>query len=235
MSDIQIFVEDELNEAYQILAASTIGAPLSHSRNGGRSRIRVAKMTLNELTSFESLLDLAQRSQRSGYQQVVFAMDHEGPGADPGRIEARRHFREAFQELCDYIEQLPADDPLKQLRLVRVEVHSCLEAWLLSDPLAIVDAFGGPSNYRPTARRTENLTPRQARDGIAHIVREVGRRTGKRRLARMRGRAIKSLGTRIAPNIKLGRARHYNASLDYFCDMIENDRDGCQHPFPELH
>jgi len=36
--------------------------------------------------------------------------------------------------LCNHIACLSDEDPLKQLRLVRVEVHSCLEAWLLSDP-----------------------------------------------------------------------------------------------------
>ena len=234
MPNVQIIVEDKLNKAYEILAAKAIGAVPSNTWSSGGLRIRAARMTLDELTSFESLLDLAQRSQRSGYQQVVFAIDHEGPGADDGRVEARRQFREAFQELCDYVERLPSDDPLKQVKLVRVEIRSCLEAWLLSDPQAIVETFRGPSNYRPASRQTEHLTPREARERLAHIVREVGRRRGNRRLVKMGGHAIKSLGTKIAPNIELSRARRYNASLDYFCDMIGNYRDGCQHPLPEL-
>jgi hypothetical protein len=233
MPNIQIFVEDELNEAYEILAAKAIGAPVHRSRVSGANRIRASRATLDELTRFEILLDLTQRSQRSGYQQVVFAIDHEGPGADEGRVEARRHFHEAFQRLCSYIENLPPNDPLKQIKLVRVEVCSCLEAWLLSDPQALVETFG-PSDYRPDIHQTEHLTPRQAREEIAHIVREIGRRKGDRRLARMGGHAIKSLGARIAPDIDLSRARRNNRSLDYFCDMIENDRNGCQRTFPEL-
>jgi len=233
MPNIRIFVEDERKEAYEILAAKAIGAHVHRSRVSGTNRIRAARVTLDELTRFESLLDLAQRSQRSGYQQVVFAMDHEGPGADEGRVEALRLFCKAFQQLCKYIEKLPSNDPLKQLRLVRVEVRSCLEAWLLSDPQAIVEKFG-PSGYRPDTHQTEHLTPRQARDEIAHILREIGRRNNNRRMARMGGHAIKSLGTKIASGIDLSRARRNNRSLDYFCDMIENDRDGCQQPFPEL-
>ena len=233
MPNIQIFVEDELNEAYEILAAKAIGAPVHRSRVSGANRIRASRATLDELTRFEILLDLTQRSQRSGYQQVVFAIDHEGPGADEGRVEARRHFHEAFQRLCSYIENLPPNDPLKQIKLVRVEVCSCLEAWLLSDPQAIVETFR-PSDYRPDTHQTEHLTPRQAREGIAHIVNEIGKRKSNRRLARMGGHAIKSLGTKIAPGINLSRARRNNRSLDYFCDMIENDRNGCQQPFSEL-
>ncbi|MBO9368286.1 MAG: hypothetical protein J7555_05985 [Chloroflexi bacterium] len=233
MLNIQIFVEDQLNEAYEILTAKAIGASGRRSRMSGENRIRAARVTLDELTDFESLLDLAQRSLRSGYQQVVFAMDHEGPEADQGRVEARLRFREAFQRLCEYIENLQSDHPLRQLRLVRVEVRSCLEAWLLSDPQAIVETFG-PSDYRPDTHQTEHLTPRQAREEIAHILREIGRRKGNRRLAKMGGHAVKSLGTRIAPSFDLARARRNNRSLDYFCDMIENARDGCQQPFPEL-
>jgi|GEM_PF-1558865 len=233
MLNIQIFVEDELNEAYEILTAKAIGVSRRRSRVSGENRIRAARVTLDELTDFESLLDLAQRSLRSGYQQVVFAMDHEGPEAEQGRVEARRRFREAFQCLCEYIENLPSDHPLRQLRLVRVEVRSCLEAWLLSDPQALVETFG-PSDYRPDIHQTEHLTPRQAREEIAHIVKEIGRRKGNRRLAHMGGHAVKSLGTRIAPSIDLSRARRNNRSLDYFCDMVENIRDGCQQPFPEL-
>ena len=233
MPNIQIFVEDELNEAYEILAAKAIGAPPRRSRASGANHIRAAKVRLDQLTSFESLLDLAQRSQRSGHRQVVFAMDREGHDADQGRVEARRCFREAFQRLCEHIEHLPSSDPLKQLRLARVEVRSCLEAWLLSDPQAIVETFG-PSDYRPDTHQTEHLTPRQAREGIAHIVREIGRRKSNQILATMRGRSVKFLGTRIARNIDLSRARRNNGSLDYFCDMIENDRNGCQQPFPEL-
>ena len=208
MIDIQIFVEDKLCEAYRSLATKALGS--------SALSVHVARVTLNELTSFKDLLDLARRSQRSGCQQVIFALDHEGSGAAPERADARHHFREAFQALCNHIACLSDEDPLKQLRLVRVEVHSCLEAWLLSDPQAIVEAFSGPADYRPYVGRTEALSPREARDGIAHIVRQIGGRKGDRRLARMSGSAVKSEGAKIAEHLDLDRARRNNRSLDYF-------------------
>jgi hypothetical protein len=58
MPNIQIFVEDELNEAYEILAAKAIGAPVHRSRVSGAHRIRASRVTLDELTRFEILLDL---------------------------------------------------------------------------------------------------------------------------------------------------------------------------------
>ena len=233
MPAIQLFVEDQLNEAYEILAAKAMEiADPSQRSVEHRQRIRAARVTLDELTKSESLLDLAQRSLRSGYHQVVFAIDHEGPGADSGRVAALSRFRAAFQEFCDHQERLPDNDPLKQLKVVRLEVHSCLETWLLSDPQAIVASVGGSSDFRPDSRQTDRLTPREARDQIAHIVREVGRRRNNRRWKKLGGLASKSLGTKIAPYLDLAQARRHNSSLDYFCDMIGNNRDGCLHPFP---
>jgi hypothetical protein len=226
MLDIQIFVEDKLCDAYRILAIKALGA--------SALSVHVARATLNELTSFGDLLDLARRAQRSGCQQVVFALDHEGHDAKQERVIARRRFQEAFQQLCDHVARLPASDPLKQLRLVRVEVRSCLEAWLLSDPQAIVQAFSGPADYRPDVRQTEALSPREARDGIAHIVRQIGGRKGDRRLARMSGSAVKSEGAKIAECLDLYRARQRNSSLDYFCEMVAQQGDGCRQPCPEL-
>ena len=226
MPDIQIFVEDKLCEAYRSLATKALGS--------SALSVHVARATLDELTSFEDLLDLAQRSRSNGCQQVIFALDHEGHDAKQERVIARRRFQEAFQQLCNYVARLPASDPLKQLRLVRVEVRSCLEAWLLSDPQAIVSAFG-LSNYRPKARQTEHLSPRQARKQIASIMREVGKRKGdRRRLARMRGSAVKSKGAKIAEHLDLDRARRNNRSLDYFCEMVAQQGDGCRQPCPEL-
>jgi len=226
MLDIQIFVEDKLCDAYRILAIKALGA--------SALSVHVARATLNELTSFGDLLDLARRAQRSGCQQVVFALDHEGHDAKQERVDARRHFQEAFQQLCNHVARLPASDPLRQLRLVRVEVRSCLEAWLLSDPQAIVQAFSGPADYRPDVRQTEALSPREARDGIAHIVRQIGGRKGNRRLARMSGSAVKSEGAKIAEHLDLDRARRNNRSLDYFCEMVAQQGDGCRQPCPEL-
>lgn len=226
MLDIQIFVEDKLCDAYRILAIKALGA--------SALSVHVARATLNELTSFGDLLDLARRAQRSGCQQVVFALDHEGHDAKQERVDARRRFQETFQQLCDHVARLPASDPLRQLRLVRVEVRSCLEAWLLSDPQAIVQAFSGPADYRPDVRQTEALSPREARDGIAHIVRQIGGRKGNRRLARMSGSAVKSEGAKIAEHLDLDRARRNNRSLDYFCEMVAQQGDGCRQPCPEL-
>jgi len=226
MPDIQIFVEDKLCDAYRILAIKALGA--------SALSVHVARATLDELTSFGDLLDLARRAQRSGCQQVVFALDHEGHDAKQERVDARRRFQETFQQLCDHVARLPASDPLKQLRLVRVEVRSCLEAWLLSDPQAIVEAFSGPADYRPDVRQTEALSPREARDGITHIVRQIGGRKGNRRLARMRGSDVKSEGAKIAEHLDLDRARRNNRSLDYFCEMVAQQGDGCRQPCPEL-
>jgi len=227
--NVMLFVEDEVNEAYEILVRKVIGLPL---RGATSVRVRAARARLDELTNFTSLLDLTQRAQRAGFQQVVFVMDHEGPGADRGRVNARQQFRDAFQELCDYIDNLPPNDPLHPIHLVRIEVHTCLETWLLSDPPAIAYA-AGDSNYTPRHRRTHHLTPREAREAIAHILREVGRRRSKRHLQKLSGTAVKSWGKRIASVIDIEQARRFNFSLDYFCRMIETTGDGCEQPFPD--
>jgi len=85
MIDIQIFVEDKLCEAYRSLATKALGS--------SAPSIHVARATLDELTSFEDLLDLAQRSRSNGCQQVIFALDHEGHDAAQARVKARRRFR----------------------------------------------------------------------------------------------------------------------------------------------
>lgn len=226
---IMVFVEDTLNEAYEILVRKAMGLPLNLNP---RVRIRVARVTQDELTDYDSLLDLTQRALRSGVQQVVFCMDHEGPGADDGRVKARRQFKEAFQQLCDYIETLPDNHLLKRVHLVRVEVHSCLEAWLLSDPRAIARAAGDYS-YIPPATQTHQLPPLRARQNIAHIINEVGKRRSKRHLRRISASAVRSWGRRIALEMDIVDARRRNFSLDYFCAMIERNQDGCKQTFPE--
>ena len=85
MIDIQIFVEDKLCEAYRSLATKALGS--------SALSVHVARATLDELTSFEDLLDLAQRSRSNGCQQVIFALDHEGHDAAQARVKARRRFR----------------------------------------------------------------------------------------------------------------------------------------------
>jgi len=227
--NIMVFAEDELNEAYEVLVRKAMGLPLNTSAG---VRIRAVKARPGELTNFDSLLDLSQRALRSGIQQVVFCMDHEGPGADHGRVLARRQFREAFERLCIHIEGLPPRDPLKSVRLVRVEVHTCLESWLLSDPPAIARAAGDHS-YTPRVGQTHRLSPQQARQKIAHILNEVGRRRAKRHLRRISSSAVRSWGNRIAREIDIENARRYNFSLDYFCATIERHQDGCDQTFPD--
>ncbi len=227
--NVMVFVEDELNDAYEILVRKAMGLPLDI--NPG-ARIRVVRVTQDELTDYNNLLDLSQRALRSGAQQVVFCMDHEGPGADSGRVQARRQFQEAFRGLCDHIERLSPNDPLKNMLLVRVEVHTCLESWLLSDPPAIARAAGDYS-YIPPARQTHLLPPHQARQNIAHILNEVGRRRSKRHLRRISASAVRSWGHRIAREMDIVNARRYNFSLDYFCAMIETNQNGCEQTFPD--
>ena len=227
--NIMVFAEDELNDAYEVLARKAMGLPFN---TGSGVQIRVVKARQDELTNFDDMLDFTQRALRSGIQQVVFCMDHEGPGADPGRVLARRQFQEAFERLCNRIERLSPKNPLKRVRLVRVEVHTCLESWLLSDPPAIARAAGDHS-YLPTARQTHQLHPHQARQNIAHILNEVGRRRAKRHLQRISPSAVRSWGKKIALEIDIENARRRNFSLDYFCATIETYQDGCEQTFPD--
>lgn len=232
MHSVQLFVEDEISEAYAILAAKAMGVDRLPPQAQNAPRIRAARVEVGELTDFDSLLDLTQRAHRSGFQQVIFVLDHEGYSADKGRVAARQAFERAFRRLCDHLQALPDDDPLKRMRVVRLEVHSCLEAWLLCDPQAIVAAVGGGSAVRPSQRQTHDLTPAEARERIAEIVRQAGRRRGRLHWQQYGGHAVKSLSRKIAPKLELERARHWNFSLDYFCAMIEGNEDGCIRPFP---
>lgn len=227
--NIMVFVEDELNEAYAVLVRKAMGLPLNTSAG---VRIRVVKARQDELTNFNSLLDFSQSALDSGIQQVVFCMDHEGPGADHGRLQARHQFREAFELLCNHIDDLSSRHPLKNMRLVRVEVHTCLESWLLSDPPAIARAAGDHS-YMPHVGQTHRLPPKQARQKIAHILKEVGRRHDKRHLKKILPSAVRSWGERIAREINIENARRHNFSLDYFCATIETYQNGCVQTFPD--
>ena len=227
---IQIFTEDELNKAYMIIAEKALEAYGSY--HPGDHTIRVVRVHAIELTSFEELLDLTQRAQRSGADQVLFLMDHEGPAATQDRIQNREDFEMAFSALCAHLQNLPETSPLRAIKVVRVEVHSCLECWLLAHPQAVVMSAGGAGNFNPAARNTMNLTPREARNQIAHILREVGRRSGKRHLRMIGGQSVKRWGEKIARYISISEARRHNASLHYFCEMVDREQDGCQRPFP---
>jgi hypothetical protein len=230
MEFVQLFVEDELNEAYEILAARALELPVKPS-SARRRHVRAARLDLNEFTSRDSLLDSVQRAHRAGSRCVLFIMDAEDAHFSPDRAAKITDFGHAFAGLCDYLGSLPNRNPLKGIMVTRIVNHSCLECWLLADPLAIVQAFGG-EDYAPSRQNTANLSPKQARDQIAHIMREVGRRSGNRKLMRVSGSNIKSEGIRIAAHLTPQHAQHNNFSLRYFFDMISCTQSGCTQPFP---
>lgn len=228
---LQIFVEDELVDAYEILARKALGLPASRSN---RREVRAGRIDPEELTSRDSLLDLAGRAHAAGYDTILFILDQEGPKS-PHRAEKLAAFKRAFRELCDHLANLRDDDPLCRVKVVRIVCQRCLEGWLAADPVAIVEAFSGPkkTNYTPAPQRTENLFPEQASARIAHIGQELGSRLGKDHLKRLDPRSIKTRGKDIALSMEPTRAKPYNASLAYFFEMIDGHRSGCDHPCPE--
>ncbi len=228
---LQIFVEDQLVDAYEILARKALGLPASRSN---RREIRAARIDPEELTSRDSLLDLTKRSIAARYATVVFILDQEGPRS-PDRAEKLDSFKRAFRELCDYLAYLRDDDPLRRVKVVRIVCQRCLEGWLAADTLAIVDSLSGAkgTDYKPVPRRTENLFPEQASALIAHIGRELGSRLEKDHLKRLDPRSIKTRGKDIAQHVDPARARPYNASLAYFFEMVHGHQSGCDHPCPE--
>lgn len=228
---VQIFVEDELVDAYEILARKALGLPTSQSN---RREVRAVCIDPEQLTSRDSLLNLTETSFRAKSDIIIFIMDQEGPES-PDRPEKLDSFKRAFRELCDYLANLRDNDPLKRVKVVRIVCQRCLEGWLAADPVAIVEAFSGPKgvNYSPAPQRTENLVPKQASARIAHIGRELGNRLGKDHLKRLDPRSIKTRGKDIAQHVDPQRARKCNASLAYFFEMVDGHRSGCDHPCPE--
>jgi hypothetical protein len=228
---VQIFVEDELVDAYEVLARKALGLSVSRSN---RREVRAARIEPDELTSRDGLLDLAQRSLAAGYDTVLFILDQEGPRSLE-RAEKLAGFKRAFRELCDHLANLRDDDPLRRVKVVRIVCQRCLEGWLAADPVSIVEALSGPkrANYSPAPQRTENLFPEQASALIAQIGRELGNRLEKDHLKRLDSRSIKTRGKDIAQHVDPGRARPYNASLAYFFDMVDGRRSGCDQPCPE--
>ncbi|HSF42846.1 MAG TPA: hypothetical protein VLT87_23775 [Thermoanaerobaculia bacterium] len=228
---LQIFVEDKLVDAYEILARKALGLPGSSSN---RREVRAARIDPDELTSRNSLLDLTQRSFAAGYDTILFILDQEGPRS-PERAEKLAGFKRAFHELCDHLGSLKDGDPLRRVKVVRIICQRCLEGWLATDPVAIVEALSGAqgSDYKPAPRNTENLFPEQASALIAQIGRELGNRLGKDHLKRLDPRSIKTRGKDIAQHVDPQRARKCNASLAYFFEMVDGHRSGCDHPCPE--
>ena len=232
MSFVQLFVEDELSEVYEILAARVLGVDINR-RQSRRQKVRAARLDVSEFTSKDSLLDSVKRTYRSGSPCVLFILDEEDYNESPDRSNKLAKFRQAFMELCQYLANLPHTDDLKQVKITCIITKSCLECWLLADPQAIVTAMRGPSSYMPKGHNTEHHNPRQAREQMAHIIREIGRRTNKRQYTRMSGHSVKTMGTKIALYIAPERARLRNFSLDYFYEMITCKQSGCDRPFPE--
>ncbi|MBV7333920.1 hypothetical protein KFU94_64565 [Chloroflexi bacterium TSY] len=226
MANIQLFVEDELSEAYEHLTSNALGIKQLRRRSKGK-QIRASKLDVNEYIDVNSLLDLTYRAARTGASQVFFILDEEDPQRSPERATIQRQFKQAFEALCREIERLPKS----KIRVVRVVCKTCLECWLLADPAAVVSAAGAPKSYSPKSSTTTTYGPRQARDQIAHIFNEVNRR--QRNKKRRGGRSVKSEGAKIAGYVDLDRASKNNYSLAYFCDMLINKRDGCKHSFPE--
>jgi len=111
----------------------------------------------------------------------------------------------------------------------------CLESWLLSDQQAIIDAMRGVHGVRIglSPIQTESLTPQEAAERIAHLIRQVGQNLNNRELLRTHASSIKRRGKFIAQKVDLSRARNYNRSLDYFCDIVQCTESGCAHPCPE--
>lgn len=229
---LQIFVEDKLNEAYEILAAKALGLPAAPIN---RRQVRASIIDPDDLTAPDRLLDLVSKSQAAGFDCVMFIMDEEALPASPDRTAKLRDFRQAFAELCRRLESLSDEHALRTVQVIRVVAKRCLESWLLSDPQAIVRAVSGSRgiSYTPSAHATEDVTPSAAAEQIAHIIREVGKRSGRRDLQQVRSGSIKSRGKAIAQYVDVTRARHNNRSLAYFFDMANCQQSGCLQPCPE--
>jgi hypothetical protein len=173
-------------------------------------------------------------SRRSNYDCVIFILDQEAGPQSADRQEKLRLFNQAFQELCAYLRGLPEQDQLKGMNVIRIVCQRCLEAWLVSDPQAVVDSVRGKQGvpFKPKPSHTENLTPRQASESIAHLINQTGHHLGRRDLQRIGANSIKSRGKSIAEHINPDRARRYNRSLGYFYEMVPCSQNGCDKPFP---
>lgn len=228
---LQIFVEDELSEAYEVLAWRGLGrAPTRNRRELKSSRVQIG-----ELISFDGLLDLTSRSVKSGYDCVIFVLDQEVTSTSPDRPVHLANFKNAFVELCNHLSQLSASEPLSRAKVTRIVSQRCLEGWLLSDPQAIVDAMRGGRGvqHTPGGANTEDLAPTQACEQIAHHIRQVGIQLSRRDLQQTRANNVKRLGRQIADKVVPQRARRFNRSLAYFFDMVQCQTGGCDKPCPE--
>lgn len=227
---LQIFVEDQLSEAYEVLARKVLGLSFRDRR-----QVHASRIDPEDFTSRDGLLDWVSRSLRSHYDCVVFILDEEAGPQSADRPEKLRLFKRAFQELCTYLGGLPEQDPLKGMNVIRIVCQRCLESWLVSDPQAVVDSVRGKQgiNFKPKPGRTENLTPRQASEYIAHLINQTGQQMRRRDLQRIGTNSIKSRGKSIAEHVNPDQARRYNRSLRYFYEMVPCTQNGCDKPFPK--
>jgi hypothetical protein len=229
---LQIFVEDQLNEAYEVLARKALRMP----DQTNRSKVKASIVGINDFTTMKSLLDLTQRSVAAGYLCIMFIMDQESLPESGDRPQKLADFKSSFNQLCQYLSGLPTDNPLRQARVIRIVCLRCLESWLVSDPQAVIDAVRGVHgvNFRVEPRQTESLPPHVAAENIARLIQRVGTQLNKRDLQQTRASSIKRRGKSIAQRINLDSARQYNSSLNYFCDMVQCNDNGCQRPCPEI-
>src|SRR4028118_4565 len=134
---VQIFVEDRYTDTYEILAR----------RVRGDHQVRASRIDPEDLTSFENLLDLVQRSARARFDCVLFIMDEEGPDS-PERPAKLASFRQAFQELCGHLLSLPPNDFLRRVRVTRVVCRRCQEGGPPAGPPAGVGPLRRPAAGR---------------------------------------------------------------------------------------
>jgi hypothetical protein len=227
---LQIFVEDQLAETYEVLARRAFGA-----QKPIHARIKASRIDVPDFLSRDGLLDLLERAVRSGFDCVMFILDEEALPDSPERPAQLGKFREAFRQLCHHLGMLPNSDPIRRARVVRVVCRRCLECWLLADPRAVVDSARGLRGltFDPRGQATDDLSPHEAGKKIEHLFHEVGRRLDRRDLRSVSLRGVKSRGKSIAEHLDTGRARRHNRSLAYFFDMVDCHISGCERPFPE--
>ena len=225
---LQIFVEDQITDSYEILALRALGFPTS--RRNSRV-VKASWIEIEELTTLAGLRDLSRRAARAGYDRIAFVLDQEGPRT-PDRQKKLDQFREAFLDLC---RELPSDSSLRHLKLIRIVCKCCLEGWLGADPQAVITSVRGRHGvrYQPEFRRTDELPPQQAVARVVKIIRSVGHELERQDLIHYSAKGIKSRGPSIAEHVDPQRARQYNHSLDYFFKMISSPLNGCEHLQPE--
>jgi len=222
---LRLYVEDRYFQAYEILARKW------HATEGGQCEVDLVQaVRLRPDRIRDGMYKNVIRARHDGFDCVVFALDQEAPHERSVLVD---DVRAAFEQLCH---RLSGDPELHDVLVGLVIVRSCLECWLLTEVQAIVRfacSRGGAMNYNPRqSGDTERFSPNQAVAEITHVLREVGRRQGKRNLKRIKYE--KSASADIVSHIAaLPEAVDRNCSLAYFCDMVTCQKDGCEHRQPD--